>query len=440
MSSAVRAVRNALPAVVIGFVAAMVLRARIGPAARDVVWAEDGAVFLDDRLSHGAIRSLLLPYDGYLHVIPRLLVDVAALAPIEAYARVVALLGCLVAGAVCAAIWVLSGALLQSGAVPHSGGWIGSGIARLVASSAPVLVPLAPYEIGGNAANLHWHLLFVMPWLLLRTPRTVLGACVAGVAALLVALSEIQAAMFVPLVVFRFRDRLRWPAAIGLALGIASQIVCTIASPRPSGTPSTATPADLVVGFIAQPVHAMVTADVPRLAAAAHGLHWGPMAVVVVALVGLLCVAMVRATTPERWLLGALAGASGVVWSAGILVNGSQPQQWASYDAAALAAIGPLRYAAASSVFLWATVAVAAGVLLRGSVRACSVLVVAVFLVVAASGLDARPTRRSGGPLWTEQVTAARAACRTTPAAQTSIAAAPALPKWAVTIPCDRLR
>ncbi|MBK0297343.1 hypothetical protein IAE22_36520, partial [Bacillus sp. S34] len=64
----------------------------------------DGGVFLRDRVALGPVDSLLHPYAGYLHLVPRLLVDLGWAMPVEDYALVVSLGACAVVGVVSAAV------------------------------------------------------------------------------------------------------------------------------------------------------------------------------------------------------------------------------------------------------------------------------------------------------------------------------------------------
>ncbi len=72
-----RAVVQALAAVLVALAAAALAWWRLGPVTRATTWAEDGGIFLREQLAYGAGDTLLRPYAGYLHLVPRLLVDLA---------------------------------------------------------------------------------------------------------------------------------------------------------------------------------------------------------------------------------------------------------------------------------------------------------------------------------------------------------------------------
>ncbi len=68
-----RADPDLLAALAVLVAATLLAWSRLSPVARDTLWAEDATRFLhvDDRDGLGA--TLLRPYAGYLHVVPRLL-------------------------------------------------------------------------------------------------------------------------------------------------------------------------------------------------------------------------------------------------------------------------------------------------------------------------------------------------------------------------------
>jgi hypothetical protein len=66
-----------------------------------------------------------------------------------------------------------------------------------------------------------------------------LSALMIFFVALLVALTEIVSALFVPLFALRFREKGMWPARTGLVVGLVFQAVATVSNPRshPEGYP-----------------------------------------------------------------------------------------------------------------------------------------------------------------------------------------------------------
>ena len=235
--------RDGLVTLAVSFATTALAWSRLDPITRRTLWAEDGAVFLTDALYADAFHTLLRPYGGYLHVVPRLVVEVTTIAAAPArYALVVNALACAVAGGVAALVYVCSREVTESRLLR-------SGLAAIT-----VVVPSLPREVLGNTANLHWFFLWLTPWLLLYRPRSRTGSVLLGLAALAGALTEIQMALFVPLAAWRWRDRHGWPVRLGLLVGVAAQIM-TLAHavrPQPTGTPSDAR--TIVAGYLVNAV------------------------------------------------------------------------------------------------------------------------------------------------------------------------------------------
>lgn len=107
--------------------------------------------------------------------------------------------------------------------------------ARLCWASIPVLVAPGGLETVGNAANLHWYLLWLTPWVLMKTPAGIGGGLVLGVSALVVSLSEIQSVLFLPLVFLRPGNRGLWWAKTGFVIGAGCQVFNMWVYPRAPG-------------------------------------------------------------------------------------------------------------------------------------------------------------------------------------------------------------
>lgn len=208
------------------FVVASILAIlRLPAGVRETVWAEDGVFFLADSDREGGWATLFKPYMGYLHVIPRLIVVAASqFADIAAFAVVVSVVCCVLVGALAALVFHCSSAVTD---------WLP---ARLAIASVTVLVPTAPIEVLGNAANLHWYLLWASVWLVLYTPKTWRGSVALGVLATSFALTSILVALLAPLVFYRFGAARMWPVRAGYAIGLIGQAVATLSYPRPTSS------------------------------------------------------------------------------------------------------------------------------------------------------------------------------------------------------------
>ncbi|WP_420368143.1 hypothetical protein [Curtobacterium sp. L1-20] len=241
-------------AVLVGLVTAALAWWRLGPVSRGTVWAEDGGIFLRERIALGPVDSLLHPYAGYLHLVPRLLVDLAWTLPVVDYARALSAGACLVVGVLAAAVFLCSRDVVP--AWPF----------RALLAALPALLPLAPYEISGNAANLHWFMLFTAPWLFAHRARSWWGAGAVALLTAFVVLTELQTVLFLPLLLLAWLPgrartatlgtgvRRVWPRAVPVTVvalaGGTAQVVTASTDPR-TGAPGAPPPfTDVVAGWL----------------------------------------------------------------------------------------------------------------------------------------------------------------------------------------------
>ena len=165
---------------------ALVMLARVGGRpVWETVWAEDRGIYVPDALAHP--WHLLQSYGGYLHLVPRLIGQIAALLPIRHASVALAVGGALVASA-CGLF-----------AYHASAGHIGSRWLRALAGLSVVLLPVAQLEIADNGVNSIWYLRVALFWAALWRPRTRAGAAAAAVVALAAAASSSLGLLFAPL-------------------------------------------------------------------------------------------------------------------------------------------------------------------------------------------------------------------------------------------------
>jgi hypothetical protein len=456
---------SAAPVVLVGMLAATAAWVRLGPEARGTGWAEDVGVFFRERLALGAADSVLHPYAGYLHVVPRLVVDLAFLLPVEWYALAVSTLSCLLVGAVCGGVVVLARDVVPSCPL------------RLVLAAVPVLLPTAPWEVSGTAANLHTFGLFLAPWLFAYRVRTWWGAVVLALVTVLVVGSEVQAVLFLPLLVLAWLPSgravpgdddavgggrgARWralPVTLA-ALGAGAAQVGTALTTARSSAPGSPTAHDVVAGWALQTVGGVWTTDVAAVGRAVVADGWAVVAVPAVALLVVVLLGAVVALVerhPRRAVLAlVLAVGSGVVWTAALVANASADGRWSRSAPRDLVDATPSRYAAAAGLLLTAAVVVAAAVLIDRSARGrvtdplgrrrrraggpTAVVLAAVgwsvVAVLVASWVGNVPgvAQRASGPTWQPQFVAAERACVRHPSDTARIGALP----WSVEVPCS---
>lgn len=418
-----------LTAVVIA-IAALLAYCRLPPDVRNVVWAEDGRVFLADRLHAGALHSTFDVYEGYLHVIPRLLTDMAVWAfSLEKYAAASTAGSCAVAGLVAGLVFICSRDLLDRRSL------------RVMLAMITVLTPALSSEVLGNFANLHWILLWLAPWLFLATPKSWGGAVALGIVGLLAGLTEIQMLLFAPLALVNARNRKSLIVGAATTAGICVQIVCTVVNPRSPNTDVRPGMLDILVGYGELPVLGSFGGDSLRLGdALAAG---GVLATVLItaAVLGILAFALIPTISGRgvaRIIPAALIGGSFVSWAAAIWLNPRPWWQYADFDAEQLRQLTSTRYAVVPSMLVLAALVFAAAHCgdRAQTGRFVSGVAVGAITLALIGGYYVDDVTRSDGPPWSQSVQQARESCRDGRAV-VEIDTMPA--DWSVTVSCSAL-
>ncbi len=125
-----------------------------GSHSWDTIWAEDGAIYSNQALDHGAFSVLLRGYAGYLQLPPRLIALLVPAVPIRQLALFLAVAASVV------------NALLAWFVYRQSRGWITSAILRVALASAIVIGPVMLSENTANITNTIWTFAAVAPWAL----------------------------------------------------------------------------------------------------------------------------------------------------------------------------------------------------------------------------------------------------------------------------------
>lgn len=408
--------------------AAAIAWVRLLPVDRNTAWAEDATFFLSGQLQHGTVGSLFLPYQGYLHLLPRLLVDVAVhVAPIEDYALTMTKLTVLVVGTVGALVYVLS--------APY----VASRSTRIALAVVPVIAPLSPVEILGNAANLHSFLLYLAPWVFLARPRNWWTAAGLGMVAGLVCCTEIQCLFFLPLLVLRVRQPRRWPIVAASVSGLVCQIVTTIAYPRTASTQPPIGLPDILWGFVLEPFAQSFTSDWQRLGrAVVRDGGWIVIVPFIAACIG-IGFAVRYGKAGHRVAIASMIGGSALTWSAALVLNRVPQLRYGEFTTEQMQGLGTSRYAAVGSLFVLASLIVSADVAFFVRRRALCLIgfvAVALLVVIAVSNWSPESRTRDHGPVWSTQVQAARPRCAATGGPTGVVIQAAPFPRWSVTVPC----
>jgi hypothetical protein len=412
-------------AVLVVVVCSILAYARIPGADRGIVWAEDGRVFLGQRYDLGVASSLFHVYAGYLQFVPRLVTDVATLVePLSSYGLVVTRLTSLITGVIAGLVFVCSRDVVSSR-------W-----ARVALASITVLAPMLPLEVLGNSANIHWLFLWLAPWLLLFRPTRWWQSGVVAAVLLATVLTEIQALLFLPLILFQIRHRKTWPVGAALLVGGACQIASAISAPRDPSKGPPVTFLNIVLGYVQNILVGGTTGSAARTGYWLSTDGWQVGILFAVPFVIAIVVVILRSRLTEYPVLLALLAGAIVTWVASAIANADTRFLYSSQTQAQLAAGGLIRYAVVPSMFLLALIVVAGDKLWAGRAVALKVaggaVLVACILVRAAS-FSAPVTRRDGGPEWALGYAAAVSTCLSG-AASASILTSPK--NWNVVLAC----
>lgn len=393
--------RELVWSLLVGALAAVVSWVRLDPKTRGVVWAEDG-YFLQNRIEDGPFQTILDPYEGYLHLLPRVIVEVGSYVPLADYAVAVTAMCCASVGAVAGLTYLCSRDVVTSGA------------ARVTLGLVPALVPTSASEVLGNAANLHWYLLWLTPWLLLHRPTSQRLGWVLGAVMLVVSLTEIQALYFLPLALLGLRDRRRLPVRVALAAGVLVQLVMALTVDRQAdqGTP---TLLDLVQGY---GLHVFLQQLYPATYGVGDVLVERGWSLVVLASLPFLAVlAALLATTrgrDRRVLTGTLLVGATAPYLVGMVLNFKSFLAFDDFGFETLAIFAPLRYAIVPAMFVLAAAVVVADRCFERASLVARLLGVALLAGVIGLGvwhLDAGPTKRTRERPWAVDVQRAAQRC-----------------------------
>jgi hypothetical protein len=207
-----RALRVALEGAAVCVAAGTLLFRVGGIPSWDLVYAEDGGVFLVQALAHP--WHLLDPFGGYLELVPRIIGQFVSFLPLRDAAKAFAVTGALVA-AVCALFTFHA-----------SEGYIRSPWLRGLLGAALILLPLAPIEMADSAVDSPWYLLLAAFWAVMWRPRAYGGMLAAALVAFAATSSEILTVVYLPLLAIRVLalPRLREHAVTaGFLLGLLAK-------------------------------------------------------------------------------------------------------------------------------------------------------------------------------------------------------------------------
>ena len=172
--------------------AVLVMLVRV-PGARfpawDGIYAEDLKIFLPQALQHP--WHLLVPNNGYIELVPRLIAQFVTYLPVGDAAAAFAITGALVTAGCALFIFHVSA------------GHVRSPVLRFVLALAVVLLPIALMEIADSGVDAPWYLVFALFWAVLWRPRTRAGMAGAAAVGFFTAASTTMSVVVAPLLLAR---------------------------------------------------------------------------------------------------------------------------------------------------------------------------------------------------------------------------------------------
>ena len=163
------------------------------PSVRFPVWdgiyAEDLKIFLPQALQKP--WHLLIPNNGYIELVPRLIAQFATYLPLRDAAAAFAIAGALVTAG--CALFIFHA----------SSGHVRSPVLRFLLALAVVLLPVAQIEIADSGVDAPWYLLFALFWAVLWRPGTRAGMAGAAAVGFFTAASTTMSVVFAPLLLAR---------------------------------------------------------------------------------------------------------------------------------------------------------------------------------------------------------------------------------------------
>lgn len=407
-----------------------------GVGALDTAYDEDARIFLADAAALSPLDSLTASYQGYYHLVPRLLAEIAVLFPAPAAAAVLAVLAALVTSLLALFVFVAARAHLPYWPL------------RLVAAAPVVTLPLAQDEIPNAVCNLHWPLLYATVWALLWVPARISGRVVAVVVVAATVTSDLLALAFLPLAAARLaarRDRHTVALAVALCGGLAVQFGGLVFNdnPRSLGEPKF-DPVWALLQFALRPVPQSLvgqrfTGADPH---AAGYLLWAAIGWLLVLAVVLVAL---RRRSAHQWLVAlVLTAQAAALYAESVMASGLAAPRYAAAPAllilSALATLvhprprGPLDSTPGSD----APAAQSHAGTAEWRTAAPALALVTLVAVTAVVNLRvANP--RAEGPSWGESIASARTVCAANPNATVEVPVVPASTGRTAALPCHYL-
>ncbi len=280
-----------------------------GSPSWKTVWSEDVNVFYLDAVAHPFHETVLMPYAGYAHFLPRLLAAIGVELKVWWYAPWVAFTSALVAALLALFVYYASEPLLRAP------------LRRGILACATVLLPILPFEVIGAICNVQWF--FALPCLLAvlfpvyRVGPVVVRAVIAVIGPITAPLAALLAPVAAWQLVAGLRRRAPTRTLVVPMLYLLSssvQVLVYLTATRiPAESTSSALVPDLVKIYSARVVNDLVF-GVRVTERLWPTLGWGLVVISSAIMALLLAVKLMRAGRRARWWIAGLIGASVVLF------------------------------------------------------------------------------------------------------------------------------
>jgi hypothetical protein len=393
-----------------------------GFGAPDTIWAEDARVFYQGTLRHGFVDLLFTPYNGYLHLVPRVLIEIVRIFPLSWAAEMIATMSALITSGCAVLVYRAARRHLHSPALR-------------IAVAAPVALPyIGQLELANNFACLHFLFLYTAFWMVIWNPAHRRMHAIAALMLFCTVSSDPVAMVFFPLALLRWYTVRSWRGALpaaALGAGMVFQTVGILF--RHALTSRNISPHYDPIWAVGQYLRTVVGQGLftehvdDRFGSVVHSgdAHYVAWALAAVALV----LALLRVTEPN-WPLVIVALVHSLLLFCGLAMQGGSAAPRYEFPAICLflvAVAGLLTPRKDAAVLLTPYALPAYGAL--GLVALC------VF-----GGYSQDMQWRGNGPSFASEMTKASAACGQPGARDTAVTVAPAFVPWTMTVPCDVVR
>ncbi len=165
-----------------------------GPGALNSTWIEDVKRFLNTAYGHTpAFENILTPFNGYLHVGPRIAAEVAALFGVRWAAPVLTL--------------IAVGLITTAAAIAYTvgGRFFDTWWQRALVAAPVVMVPVGHTQADNDVATVQFFAFYALFWAMLWRPRTTAGKVVLVLVALYATTSSVLPVVLLPLLALRVR-------------------------------------------------------------------------------------------------------------------------------------------------------------------------------------------------------------------------------------------